>query len=68
MLVGALEGEMLVARAYGDPTRFATCSQLLLAQLASDRPTARGTAARPGAHRTRAPRAKPRGPRHARAR
>ena len=33
MLVGALEGEMLVARAYGDPERFAAAARLLLAQL-----------------------------------
>jgi len=33
MLVGALEGEMLVARAYGDPARFTTAAELLLAQL-----------------------------------
>ncbi len=35
MLVGALEGEMLVARAYGDPSRFETASGLLLAQLSN---------------------------------
>jgi TetR/AcrR family transcriptional repressor of nem operon len=34
MLVGALEGEMLVARAYGDPSRFETAARFLLAQLA----------------------------------
>jgi len=34
MLVGALEGEMLVARAYGDPARFAAAAALLLSQLA----------------------------------
>ena len=33
MLVGALEGEMLLARAYGDPGRFASAAKLLLAQL-----------------------------------
>jgi hypothetical protein len=33
MLVGALEGEMLLARAYGDPGRFASAARLLLAQL-----------------------------------
>jgi hypothetical protein len=32
MLVGALEGEMLVARAYADPARFASAAELLLAQ------------------------------------
>jgi TetR/AcrR family transcriptional regulator, transcriptional repressor for nem operon len=35
MLVGALEGEMLVARAYHDPRRFAAAAQLLLAQLSA---------------------------------
>jgi TetR/AcrR family transcriptional repressor of nem operon len=34
MLVGALEGEMLVARAYGDPARFESAARLLLTQLA----------------------------------
>ncbi|HEV8017300.1 MAG TPA: TetR/AcrR family transcriptional regulator [Steroidobacteraceae bacterium] len=33
MLVGALEGEMLVARAYGDVARFATAAALLVKQL-----------------------------------
>lgn len=33
MLVGALEGEMLVARAWGDPGRFAAAAALLLGQL-----------------------------------
>jgi TetR/AcrR family transcriptional repressor of nem operon len=33
MLVGALEGEMLVARAYGDPARFSAAAELLLTQL-----------------------------------
>jgi TetR/AcrR family transcriptional regulator, transcriptional repressor for nem operon len=37
MLVGALEGEMLVARAYGDPARFAAAAQLLLEQLQARR-------------------------------
>jgi TetR/AcrR family transcriptional regulator, transcriptional repressor for nem operon len=41
MLVGALEGEMLVARAYGDPRRFVSAAALLLAQLQSDGPRAR---------------------------
>jgi TetR/AcrR family transcriptional regulator, transcriptional repressor for nem operon len=36
MLVGALEGEMLVARAYGDPERFTAAARLLIAQLAAD--------------------------------
>ena len=35
MLVGALEGEMLVARAYGDPARFETAARMLLTQLDS---------------------------------
>jgi TetR/AcrR family transcriptional repressor of nem operon len=35
MLVGALEGAMLVARAYGDPARFVAASRLLLGQLES---------------------------------
>jgi TetR/AcrR family transcriptional repressor of nem operon len=33
MLVGALEGEMLVARTYGDASRFESAARLLLAQL-----------------------------------
>ena len=33
MLVGALEGEMLVARAYGDPARFSAAAEILLTQL-----------------------------------
>jgi TetR/AcrR family transcriptional regulator, transcriptional repressor for nem operon len=37
MLVGALEGEMLVARAYGDPSRFAAAAALLLTQLEDGR-------------------------------
>jgi hypothetical protein len=41
MLVGALEGEMLVARAYGDPARFAAAAELLLAQLQFDGPARR---------------------------
>ncbi len=49
MLVGALEGEMLVARAYGEPGRFAAAAQLLLTQLEH------------GAERARAPqRSRPR--------
>jgi TetR/AcrR family transcriptional repressor of nem operon len=47
MLVGALEGEMLVARAYGDPSRFETASKLLLAQLSD------GAAAAPEVRRAR---------------
>lgn len=52
MLVGALEGEMLVARAYGDPRRFAAAAALLLAQLA-ERDRARVLTKR---MRTRSPR------------
>jgi TetR/AcrR family transcriptional regulator, transcriptional repressor for nem operon len=44
MLVGALEGEMLIARAYGDPQRFVSAAALLLAQLRPD-----GTRGRRGA-------------------
>jgi TetR/AcrR family transcriptional repressor of nem operon len=49
MLVGALEGEMLVARAYEDPSRFLAAARLLLTQLQSDVPRTRG--ARAGVHR-----------------
>ena len=56
MLVGALEGEMLVARAYADPERFASSAELLVAQLED------GAGARAGAPRKRAAR-----PREARA-
>jgi TetR/AcrR family transcriptional repressor of nem operon len=49
MLVGALEGEMLVARAYGDPSRFLAATRLLLTQLQSDVQRTRG--ARAGIHR-----------------
>jgi hypothetical protein len=44
MLVGALEGAMLVARAYGDPARFTAAAELLLHQLEDGRD--RGAAAR----------------------
>jgi len=37
MLVGALEGEMLLARAWGDPARFAAAAALLLGQLTAPR-------------------------------
>ncbi len=43
MLVGALEGGMLLARASGDPAKFAAAARLLLAQLESQ---AAGTANR----------------------
>ena len=46
MLVGALEGEMLVARAYGDPTRFASAAGLLVAQLAGRDADSRAGSAR----------------------
>jgi len=52
MLVGALEGAMLVARAYGDPQRFSDAAALLIAQLRHDAQRLRGrTAARAAAHR-----------------
>jgi hypothetical protein len=35
MLVGALEGGMLLARASGDPAKFTGAARLLLAQLES---------------------------------
>jgi len=57
MLVGALEGEMLVARAYADPDRFASSAELLVAQLKD------GARGRAGAPRTRT--AHPRGVRAA---
>ena len=37
LLVGALEGAMLVARAYGDPARFSAAAELLLTQLEEGR-------------------------------
>jgi len=43
MLVGALEGEMLVARAYGDPARFESAARLLLTQLAGSKAPAADT-------------------------
>jgi TetR/AcrR family transcriptional regulator, transcriptional repressor for nem operon len=50
MLVGALEGEMLVARAYADPERFAASAELLVAQLEDG---AGGRAPTPRARATR---------------
>jgi TetR/AcrR family transcriptional regulator, transcriptional repressor for nem operon len=50
MLVGALEGEMLVARAYADPERFASSAALLVAQLED------GAGGRAEPPRARAPR------------
>ncbi|HXN80286.1 MAG TPA: hypothetical protein VN869_05220 [Steroidobacteraceae bacterium] len=61
MRVGALEGEMLVARAYGDPARFASAAELLLAQLEDPGVTAR-TAKGRAARRLRVERGR-RGPR-----
>ena len=69
MLVGALEGAMLVARAYHDPGRFSAAARLLLAQLEPDaprrrlprapRPAARRAASRPATGKpARAPRAR----------
>ena len=68
MLVGALEGEMLVARAYGDPTRFASAAGLLVAQLAgrdadSRAGSARAAAKRPAVRPARARAARARGAR-----
>jgi TetR/AcrR family transcriptional repressor of nem operon len=54
MLVGALEGEMLVARAYGDPARFASAAGLLVAQLAARNTRARSDGAARAAKRTAA--------------
>jgi TetR/AcrR family transcriptional regulator, transcriptional repressor for nem operon len=50
MLVGALEGAMLVARAYGDPARFGAAAELLLVQLEDghDRSATRARGARGG--------------------
>ncbi|MBV8341701.1 MAG: TetR/AcrR family transcriptional regulator [Gammaproteobacteria bacterium] len=44
MLVGALEGAMLVARAYGDPERFTGAADLLVRQLEREDPAARARA------------------------
>ena len=72
MLVAALEGAMLVARAYGDPARFAAAAELLLTQLedGGDRQEPRGAARARGGRTTRraASRVKAAGPRRARAR
>ena len=58
MLLGALEGEMLVARAYADPGRFASSAELLVAQL-EDGADGRAEAALPRAARRRGVRAAP---------
>jgi len=69
MLVGALEGEMLVARAYGDPARFIAAAELLVAQLDGGRERlrssgrARGAAAASPLRAARLPRAARPGPR-----
>jgi TetR/AcrR family transcriptional repressor of nem operon len=56
MLVGALEGGMLVARAYNDPGRFSSAAELLLAQLQPDAPTRRlARTARPPSRPARRP-------------
>jgi TetR/AcrR family transcriptional repressor of nem operon len=65
MLVGALEGEMLVARAYGDAERFATAAGLLVMQLEDGRSRA---AAGKRARRVPAPLARVSAGRRARAR
>ncbi len=58
MLVGALEGEMLVARTYGDAGRFESAARLLLGQL--EPAAAQEAAPRPGGRRRpSAARAKP---------
>jgi TetR/AcrR family transcriptional repressor of nem operon len=71
MLVGALEGEMLVARAYGDPARFESAARLLLTQLAGSKaPAAETRRARKPARRApeRLRAARPKGPGAQRAR
>jgi len=55
MLVGAFEGEMLVARAYGDPERFTAAARLLIAQLAGESARVRGTPSSRNATPRRAP-------------
>jgi TetR/AcrR family transcriptional repressor of nem operon len=66
MLVGALEGEMLIARAYGDPERFASAARLLLTRLLAGEST--GLPARARRTGTRPVRARKRSPRQPRAR
>lgn len=46
LLVGALEGAMMMARSYGDPRRFATASDRLLAEMRTDAAPPRKTARR----------------------
>ena len=46
LLVGALEGAMMMARSYGDPRRFAAASERLLADMRPDTAPARKAAQR----------------------
>ncbi len=46
LLVGALEGAMMMARSYGDPRRFATASDRLLADMRAEAAPARKAARR----------------------
>ncbi len=46
LLVGALEGAMMMARSYGDPRRFTAASDRLLADMRADAAPARKTARR----------------------
>jgi len=46
LLVGALEGAMMMARSYGDPRRFAAASERLLADMRTDAAPARRPARR----------------------
>jgi TetR/AcrR family transcriptional regulator, transcriptional repressor for nem operon len=46
LLVGALEGAMMMARSYGDPRRFATAAERLLADMRTDVAPARKAARR----------------------
>jgi TetR/AcrR family transcriptional regulator, transcriptional repressor for nem operon len=46
LLVGALEGAMMMARSYGDPRRFATASDRLLADMRANAAPARKAARR----------------------
>ena len=53
VLLGALEGAMLIARSYGDPQRFRVAADYLLADLCKS--PSRGTRGKPARTRTRAP-------------
>ena len=46
LLVGALEGAMMMARSYGDPRRFTTAAERLLADMRADAAPARKAARR----------------------